>query len=87
MKTFWIDRILAVPSAALITPLPANIFPNRLAPNKIFKKFNYFTISSISSFEIVKVVLRPDPKIFLCIPASATDAVNPKGIKTLLTNG
>ena len=31
----------------------------------------------------------PDPKIFLCIPASAADdaAVNPRGIKTLLTNG
>ena len=31
----------------------------------------------------------PDPKIFLCIPASAADAaaVNPKGIKTLLANG
>ena len=32
---------------------------------------------------------RPDPKIFLCIPASAADAtaVNPKGMKTLLANG
>ena len=31
---------------------------------------------------------RPDPKIFLCIPASAADAtaVNPRGIKTLLAN-
>ena len=31
----------------------------------------------------------PDPKIFLCIPASAVDAaaVNPKGIRTLLANG
>ena len=30
----------------------------------------------------------PDPKIFLCIPASAADAaaVNPKGIKTLFAN-
>ena len=30
----------------------------------------------------------PDPKFFLCIPASATDAaaVNPNGIKTLLAN-
>ena len=26
-------------------------------------------------------------KIFLCIPASADAAVNPKGIKTLLANG
>ena len=45
-------------------------------------------MSFISSFDITSVVL-PDPKIFLCIPASAADAaaVNPKGIKTLLTNG
>ena len=30
-----------------------------------------------------------DPKIFLCIPASAPDAaaVNPNGIKALLANG
>ena len=53
-------------------------------------------ISFIFPFEIIKVVVReaedegrPDPKIFLCIPASAADAaaVNPKGIKTLLANG
>ena len=33
--------------------------------------------------------LRPDCKIFLCIPASAADAatVNPKRIKSLLANG
>ena len=45
-------------------------------------------MSSISSFDIISVVI-PDPKIFLCIPASAADvaAVNPKGIKALLTNG
>ena len=43
---------------------------------------------SILSFDIISVVL-PDPKIFLCIPASADDAaaVNPKGIKTRLANG
>ena len=31
----------------------------------------------------------PDPEIFLCIPASVSDAaaVNPKGIKTRLGNG
>ena len=48
----------------------------------------------ISSFDIINIVLlceaedegRPDPKIFLFIPASAADAtvVNPNGIKTLL---
>ena len=45
-------------------------------------------MSSISLFDIISVVF-PDPKIFLCIPASAADAaaVNPKGIKTLLANG
>ena len=48
-------------------------------------------MSPISLFEIIKFVLLllPDPKIFLCIPASAADAaaVNPKSIKTLLANG
>ena len=53
-------------------------------------------MSFISSFEIIKVVVweaedegRPDPNIFLCIPASAADAaaVNSKGIKTILANG
>ena len=49
-------------------------------------------MSSISLFNIISVLLLlllPDPKIFLCIPASATDAaaVNPKRIKTLLANG
>ena len=55
-------------------------------------------MSFISSFDIISIELLceaeskgclPDPKIFLCIPASAADAaaVNPKGIKTLLANG
>ena len=54
-------------------------------------------MSSNSSFDFISVVLReaedegrlPDRKTFLCIPASAVDAVavNPKGIKTLLANG
>ena len=45
-------------------------------------------MSSISLFDIISVVF-PHRKIFLCIPASATDAaaVNPNGIKTLLGNG
>ena len=47
----------------------------------------------ISPFDIISVVnerwLCPDPKIYLCIPASAADgtAVNPRGIKKLLANG
>ena len=54
----------------------------------------YFTIliiSFISSFDIISVavLLCPNPKIFLCIPASAPVAtgVNSKVIKTLLANG
>ena len=45
-------------------------------------------MSSISSFDIISVNL-PDPKILLCITASAADAlaVNHNGIKTLLANG
>ena len=59
--------------------------------SKIFESSSAWTIliiSFISSFEIIKVVV-PDSNIFLCIPVSAADAaaVNPKGIKTLLTNG
>ena len=44
-------------------------------------------MSSISSFDISSVV-DPDPKFFLCIPASTADAaaVNSNGIKTLLAN-
>ena len=53
----------------------------------------------ISSFDIISVVLfgkgreeewdQPDPKIFICIPASGADgaAVNLEGIKALLANG
>ena len=44
-------------------------------------------MSFILLFDIIGVV--PDPKILLCIPASAADpaAVNPNGIKTLFANG
>ena len=43
----------------------------------------------MSLFDIISVVVFPDPNIFLCIPASAADnaAVNPEGINTLLVNG
>ena len=52
------------------------------------KAWIIFIISFISSLEIIKAVF-PERNIFLCIPASAADAVavNPKGIKTLLANG
>ena len=45
-------------------------------------------MSLISTFHIISDVA-PDPKIFLCVPASAVNAavLNPKGIKTLLANG
>ena len=51
--------------------------------------FTILITSFFSSFDVISVVVFPDPKIFLCIPASAADpaAVNPKGIKTLLANG
>ena len=41
----------------------------------------------ILSFDIISAVV-PDPKIFLCIPASAADtaAGYPNGMKTLLAN-
>ena len=47
-------------------------------------------MSFVSSLDIISVaVLLPDPKIFLCIPASAADAVavNSNWIKILLANG
>ena len=42
----------------------------------------------MSLFDIISVVLLPDPNIFLCIPAPAADAaaVSPKGINTLQAN-
>ena len=42
-------------------------------------------MSSISSLDIISVAV-PNPKFFLCIPAS-TAAINPNGIKILLANG
>ena len=50
--------------------------------------FTVLIRSSISLFDIISVVVFPDPNIFLCIPASVADAaaINPKGIKTLLAN-
>ena len=41
---------------------------------------------SISLFDIISVVV-PEPKIFLCVSASAAAAVNPNGTKTLLADG
>ena len=62
----------------------------------ILKRFYILIMSSILSFDIINIVVLckaegeecwwPDPKIFLCIPASAA-AVNSKGIKTILANG
>ena len=45
-------------------------------------------MSSISSFDIISIVF-PEPRIFLCIHASAADAaaVIPNEIKTPLANG
>ena len=40
-------------------------------------------MSLIPSFDIIRVIVFPGPKIFLCIPASTAGAaaVNPKGLK------
>ena len=56
------------------------------------RDFTILIISPSSSFDIISVVIFPDPNILLCIPASAAAAaaaaaVNPKGIKTILANG
>ena len=111
---------LIIPSPDLFIPLPANIFPNKLAPNvpnnilrntlfcsltsfqivslapfnnkpESSRDLTIFIMSSISSFGIISVIVcfakskghLPDPKIFLCIPASPADAaaVNLNGIK------
>ena len=52
------------------------------------RDFTILIMFSISSFDIINVVIFPDPKT-LCTPASAADAaaVYPKRIKTLLANG
>ena len=51
--------------------------------NNAFERRNYFTISSISSFENTRVV--PEPKKFFGIDASVADvaAVNPNVTKKL----
>ena len=59
-------------------------------PAESWRDLTILIMSFISSFDIVSVAaLWPDPKTFLCIPASAADAaaVKPNGIKTLLANG
>ena len=85
-----------VPSAAVITPLPVNRFPNKLAPNvpnnilrnPFFKWLNYF-------YGIIHFLIRnfnvaiPDRNIFLWIAASVADlaVVDCNGIETLLASG
>ena len=62
-------------------------FNNKPEPSS---DFTILMRSSISLFDIISVVLLPDPNIFLCIPtsaAAAAAAVNPKGINSLLANG
>ena len=60
-------------SFSIVSLNPFNNKPESSRDSTIFMSF-------ISSFN------HPEPKIFLCIPASAT-AVNPNGIKTLSANG
>ena len=61
---------LAVPSPALITPLPANIFPNRLAPNVPHSILRKPLLCSLPSFIIVS--LTP----FNNIPESSRDLID-----------
>ena len=53
------------------------------------RDFTILIRSSMSLFGMISVVVFPDPNIFLCIIASADDAVAvyPKGLNTLLANG
>ena len=74
-----------------------SVTPSNNKP-KSSRDFNILILSFISLVDIISVVLLceaederqlcPDPKTFLCIPASAANAaaVNPNGIKTLLAN-
>ena len=52
----------------IVSLTPSNNNPESSRDLTIFK------MSLISSFEIIKIVLWPDPNILLCIPASAADA-------------
>ena len=60
-KTFLIEDLLdpypalTVPSPALITSLPVNIFPNRLAPNVPNSILRNPTFCSLASFLIVSL--------------------------------
>ena len=105
---------LIVPLPALITPLPVNTFPTKVAPNvpknilrnlpfcyfasflivslmpfinksNSLRDLTIFIISSISSFEIINVLIS-DPKVFIWIAVSVADAaaVNSNDIEALL---
>ena len=57
----------------------------------MFKRLNYFMISSISPFDIINIVV-PEPELtpprsFSWISASNAAAVNPNGIDTISTSG
>ena len=68
----------------MISILTVSVTPFNNKPESS-RNFTILIRFSISLFDIINVVF-PDPNIFICIPASATDAaaVNPGGIKTLL---
>ena len=77
------NNILTTPFCSFPSFWTVSVIPFNNKPESS-SDFTIVIISSISLFKIISVVF-PDPKIFLCIPASAADAaaVNPKGIKTL----
>ena len=79
-----------IQSGGLLKIASWSITKNWIAFNEkpgYLRDLSILIISSISSFDIISVVV-PEPKIFLCIPASAADTAvgNPNGIKTLLAN-
>ena len=61
-----------MPSPALIVPLSANRFPNKLAPK---------VLNNISN------ILKPNTLLMISASVANAAAVNPNGVITLLANG
>ena len=63
---------------SFVSFLIVSLTPNNISESS--RDLTIFKISSFSSFEIIEFILRSNPKIHLCIPASAADtvAVNPR---------
>ena len=61
-----------MPSPALIVPLSANRFPNKLAPK---------VLNNIPN------ILKPNTRFMISASVANAAAVNPNGVITLLANG